>query len=107
MARARREVWLDRVERWRASGLSTREFAAHIGVNANTLASWRWKLRRSGAEEALGAPVPLQFVEVRATEPAGTEAHLEVVLRHGQVVRVPRDFDETALRRLVDLLERR
>jgi transposase-like protein len=45
MARDTREVWAKRVERLADSGLSAKEFAAEIGVNANTLAGWKWRLR--------------------------------------------------------------
>ncbi|HTP26949.1 MAG TPA: hypothetical protein VMK12_15010 [Anaeromyxobacteraceae bacterium] len=52
MTRDTREVWAKRVERLADSGLTAREFAAEIGVNANTLAGWRWRLRsREGGEE--------------------------------------------------------
>ena len=33
------------MERLADSGLTAKEFAAEIGVNANTLAGWRWRLR--------------------------------------------------------------
>jgi len=107
MARARREVWTNRVERWLASGLSAREFAAHIGVNANTLANWRWKLRESAAPETASAPTTMAFVEVPRGGVSTREERIELVVARGQVVRVPVDFDEGVLVRLLDVLERR
>ena len=44
MARDAREVWAKRVEQLADSGLTAKEFAAEIGVNANTLAGWKWRL---------------------------------------------------------------
>jgi DNA-binding transcriptional regulator YiaG len=44
MAREPREVWEKRVARWRESGLKAKEFACEVGVNANTLAHWAWRL---------------------------------------------------------------
>ena len=49
MTRENREVWAKRVERLGDSGLTAKEFAAEIGVNANTLAGWRWRLGSRGS----------------------------------------------------------
>ena len=60
-------IWKKRVEGWRASGESCKAYAARIGVNPNTLAGWRWKLkpRSPGTKAANGAAVgELGFVEV-------------------------------------------
>jgi transposase-like protein len=52
MTRENREVWAKRVERLGDSGLTAKEFAAEIGVNANTLAGWKWRLgSREGGDE--------------------------------------------------------
>jgi transposase-like protein len=46
---------MKRVERLADSGLTAKEFAAEIGVNANTLAGWRWRLRsREDGDERRG-----------------------------------------------------
>ena len=37
MARATREMWAKRVERWADSELTAKEFAAEVGINAGTL----------------------------------------------------------------------
>jgi len=37
MARETREVWVKRVERFRDSGLTLKEFAAEVGVNAHAV----------------------------------------------------------------------
>ena len=123
MAREGREVWAKRVERWRDSGLTLREFAAEVGVNANTLAGWRWRLgpKVAGNERRAerGAPA---FVEVVAAPAGSTRSGargrrfaaasggsepLEVVLRSGYRIRVPAEFDPGALRRVLDALEAR
>ena len=38
--RANRQEWQKRVDRWRASGLTAKEFAAEMGINAGTLQFW-------------------------------------------------------------------
>jgi hypothetical protein len=120
MTREGREVWAKRVERWRDSGLTLKEFAAEIGVNANTLAGWRWRLSSREAVAPVAerrVPAFLEIVapveEHDADEGSATAAAapgvepLEVVLRSGHLVRVPATFDEGALRRVVAVLEAR
>jgi len=114
MRTEQREVWVQRVRRLGESGLSAKEFAREIGVNAHTLAGWRWRLRREAAEGAtvVAAPAPkARFVEVApATSPAPAGARpsgepFEVVLLSGARIRVPAMFDSASLRALVAALE--
>ncbi len=101
------------MEQWQGSGLTAQEFASQLGVNANTLANWRYKLKRErrAAEEAKtgGGGEPVAFVEItdQLGVAASKEDRLEVVLAGGRVVRVPPAFDAATLRRLVDVLEGR
>jgi transposase-like protein len=118
MERESREVWAKRVERLADSGLTLKEFAAEIGVNANTLAGWRWRIQNEAKRAAAGArPSSPAFLEIVAAprEEAGSE-HIEtparergepfeLVLRGGHRVRIPLHFDPGALRRLVHALE--
>ncbi len=119
MARETREVWVKRVARWRDSGLTLKEFAAEVGVNANTLAGWRWRLRAADGGEVRGTSEPPSFLEIvapseaaeRSAAPASAKQPaaepFELILSGGQRVRVPVQFDGRALRRLVDALEAR
>lgn len=122
MARETRQVWAKRVERWIDSGLTAREFAAEIGVNPNTLASWRWRLGEEAgppARQGPGTAVP-PFVEVitgttSGGEPAAAEVEvapsgpepLELVLVGGHRLRIPVYFDPGSLRRVLAALEAR
>jgi hypothetical protein len=45
MAREKRQVWIKRVERWRETGLTAREFAAEVGIDPMALSRWSWRLR--------------------------------------------------------------
>jgi hypothetical protein len=49
MAKTTSAEWAKRVERWQDSGLTAKEFAAELNVNAGTLAYWKYKLRRKSA----------------------------------------------------------
>ena len=53
MARASRADWAKRVERWKDSGLTAKEFAAETGLNASTLSYWKWRL---GVEQCSDKP---------------------------------------------------
>ena len=49
MARASREVWIERIERWRDSGLGAKEFAEQVGVEVDRLRHWKWRLAKEDA----------------------------------------------------------
>ncbi len=114
MGREPRAVWEKRIERWRDSGLTAKEFAVEIGVEVGRRRYWEWHLtktghgavRRSagGAGTATREPwraemAAIPFVEVAA--PAPSEEPIELVAASGLRVRVPARFDEEALRRIL------
>lgn len=84
------EQWRQIVGRWRASGQSAREFAAHEGVVAGTLSWWGNRLKtevphRSQAPKAKrSAFAPLRVTS--SSSPGG--GRIEVVTPSGLVVRV-------------------
>src|ERR1700691_5787790 len=117
MDRESRETWAKRVERWRDSGLTAKEYAAAVGINAQSLAWWKWRLsstaaapkaalrpRREARRLAPPAAPPLTFVEMTA---AVTAEPMEVVLPSSIRIRVPSAFDAAALSRLLEVLDAR
>ena len=119
-----REQWAKRVERWKDSGLSAKEFAAELGINERSLSWWRWQLskgettapserrRRRRRSQPTSAAItkpatitPLTFVEMTAI-PITKDA-LEVILPTTVRICVRAGFDEGTLGRLLDVLERR
>jgi hypothetical protein len=118
-SRVAREEWAKRVERWRDSGLPCAEFAAELGINPRTLTYWRyilrkeargekrtWPRRKPAASKTPRAPaavaVTAPFIEVQAATRA---SQFELELRSGRRLSVARDFDASALRRLLEVLE--
>ncbi|MCB9705162.1 MAG: helix-turn-helix domain-containing protein [Myxococcales bacterium] len=113
-------LWQRRVAGWAESGMSCKEYAEQLGVNPNTLAGWRHKLRRRGLVTRPSGPSAiaaaddevageLGFVDVTrelaaalALEPGVIE--LEV---GGAVVRLRGQVDAEALGRVLDVLEGR
>ena len=108
-AREMRQV----LKRWARSGLTQREFGDREGIPASTLGWWAHVFRhgeaaqkprrRPAGRRAFEAP---SFVEVKlAAEPPCAVAPLEVVVRTGQVIRVPAEFSAATLRAVVAALE--
>jgi transposase-like protein len=120
-----REVWAKRVARWRESGLTAKEFAADMGVNAHTLSHWAWQLGAAGDQAAdrhrrttTKRPAPAKWVEVisrdhgnggspPAAAASARSSSFELVLAGGRRLRVPPDFDSEALGRLLTVVDAR
>jgi hypothetical protein len=104
------EVWRERVERWKASGLQAKEFAAAENLSPRSLSWWQWQLQRRSEVPATkkrtrrakkrAASMSFVPVVVRAAE----AAPMEIVLPGEIRVRIDVDFDEATLLRLVRTL---
>jgi len=113
MARARtgRDEWQKRVQRWKDSGLTAREFAAETGINAGTLQFWRYKLKQGIRPAARTKRKPssneilASLVEVPAPVAAADDRCFEIELGNGRRVRVGSGFDAETLRSLIAVLE--
>ena len=100
-----REFWLGVVADQASTGESTRAICERLGLNANTLNWWRWRLRQEESREFVGAPAA-QFLPVRLVgEPVALEAPLEIVVSGGRTIRVPRGFPQQQLAEIVATLE--
>lgn len=105
-ARDSAPVWRERVDRWKQSGKTAREFAKVEGIRPETLAWWKWRLQRQDAAFQGDITTPtLLPVQVSGAEPELGASSIELVLAEGRVVvRVGPEFDERTLRRVVDAL---
>jgi hypothetical protein len=92
--------WRGRLESWDASGLSLRAFAMREGLNLHSLG--RWKKRLRGVATPATAFASVVFNGSSSTQ----QGAFELVVRDGMSLRIPADFDETTLARLVSLLGR-
>lgn len=106
--RANRDEWQKRVDRWKDSGLTAKEFAAETGINAGTLAFWRYKLKRPAPEHrrrrSSAMSILSSIVEVRPAV-ATAESRFEIEFGNGRRLRVPAAFDASALKTLLAVLE--
>jgi transposase len=113
MARARldRDEWRRRVERWKDSGLTAKEFAAKTGLNAGTLQFWQCKLKRGERPARSARPKPPEhailssLVEVHVPTTTVVDHRFEIELGNGRRVRVTAGFEPAALKALLILLE--
>ncbi|OGQ80198.1 MAG: hypothetical protein A2289_13345 [Deltaproteobacteria bacterium RIFOXYA12_FULL_58_15] len=126
MQRASAADWTKRVERWKDSGLTAKEFAAEMGFKASTLTYWSSKLRRAAGSNgnaqsrvnfakrwaespARGSSAPPasapKLVELPVAQVVSLAPMLELVLQGDVRVRVPADFDEQTLVRLMRVVE--
>ncbi len=89
------------LEEQRSSGLSIAKFARSKGVKPWSLYNAQARERRLSA----GRRKP-QLTEVRVVDAAdsGPSPKIELALPSGIAIRVARDFDEVALRRLLGVL---
>lgn len=110
------ERWSRHVATWAASGLSCKAYAAKARVNPNTLAGWRWKLRRStpptGTARELRDPKQgcepsfLEVTEQLAATLAQEVGVIELDVRGG-LVRVRGPVDAGALATVLSAMEGR
>ncbi len=102
MARSTRgeaeKKWRAHVEAWASSGLSVRAFALREGLNVGSLSAWRRRLQSAGEEAPSFIPVVLGASASRRPEA------LELVVGEGPVLRIPAEFDEATLARVVRAL---
>jgi transposase len=112
------ESWSKRVEEWRASGLTAKEFSGRHGVSLSGLRNWSYRLRAAErAEEEVSEARPVKLVPVtvkpkaEAAPPSPSEAEspkpaliLEV---GGARLSVPTGFDRGTLRAVLDVLGER
>ena len=109
-SRVGRAEWQKRIERWKDSGLSAEQFAAELGINAGTLRYWKYSFDKAARPPAAPktASVPAKAsdpVEVRPV--VAPAAVFELELGSGRRLRIPAQFEATALERLLAVLERR
>ena len=116
----RARCWWERIQAWRASGLTQAKFCEQEGLYSRTMSRWKTRLcdfRVSPAVESQdlngqsGESIEFIPVQVVGREPprhgaGGSGAPwFEIVLANERKVRVPPDFDRDSLRRLLDTLE--
>ena len=87
---------------WKESGESAIGFASRLGVSTQTL--YRWRAILEGVPRTARSASLAKIVEVRPAKLPG-EDRFEVRLTDGRSVGVPTSFDETALARLLRVLE--
>ncbi len=94
---ALRQLWHQRLQRFRHSGLSIADFCDRERISVASFYAWKRRLHAAPAGATPG------FVPVRLV-PSANHAPVELVLPSGFVLRLNCDTDLTWLRQLLDLL---
>ena len=92
------------LEAWKRSGVGIEKFARSRGLVPQRLWWWKKKLGFGRAASPGPALVAVRVTEGRAEVRRGEP--VTVLLRSGHMIKVGRDFDESAFARVVALLER-
>jgi hypothetical protein len=90
--------WGAHLEAWDTSGVSLSAFATREGLNVRSLYRWKTVLRGAPPREMSFAPV------VVTGGPSPRREGFELALPDGVVLRIPSDFDEATLGRIVRAL---
>lgn len=101
-------TWAARIETWRQSGKSQREFCEERGIPLSTFQWWRKRLREQTEQDREDPG----FVEValrpRQSLQGGSTVASPVVVAVGSYrVEIAGAFDSTTLETILDVLERR
>jgi transposase len=103
--RRSRDKWHAHVVAWKRSGQSGADYARRHGLNANTLAWWRWQLGRERSEPSQELERPmLTLVPVTTLAQEPSRAPIELGLPDGIVVRVSDHADPERVACLVRAL---
>ena len=104
------DEWRNTVARWRASGLTAREFGALHGISKKQLQNWAYRLgQRAKRKEGSTTPAVRLLRVVRSaktSKPVRTEVRSGIRLSlAGAAVDVEPGFDEATLRRLIVVIK--
>jgi transposase len=99
-ARAKAELWRERIAEQESSGVSVRQFCEERGLSLWSFYDWRKRLRESGL-------VRFALVDRRLQREQGAgNSELEVVFATGERLRIRTGVDGATLRTVVEALRR-
>ena len=111
-ARRSRDEWVAEVRQWRASGLSSVQYASQRGLKSGTLLWWSRRVDAAERPQAQGTTAQVSFVPVRVRQDSPdtrASAHatgsIEIILSNGRRVRVTGEVDNDDLARVLDAAE--
>lgn len=104
--------WAELIERWKASGLGSAQFAEREGLKRGTLLWWSYELRRrarrdagSGGQSGTTRPMFARVHVAQDSRHASEDSCLEVLAHGGRTVRVQGAVDPEALRTVLQVVE--
>ena len=103
---SRAVYWQNHISQWSESGLTQAEYCRRNKISAAAFNWWKRHLRKKSKTQK-DSSTPMQFVEVHGVPPIHSDRGetYEVVLSRGRAIKVGRDFDSDALKRLITAVE--
>ena len=104
---AKERFWRDHVRRWRASGLTIRDYCSRHQLSEPSFYGWRQTLSERGLDAGAHAVAPaVTFAPVQVqTDLLVAAVVLELVLANGRLLRIPPGIDLGQLRDVLAVLE--
>ena len=107
---AKKQFWRNMIRKWEQSKKSARAFCIERGLVATKFYCWRRTIAKHNATYAASRRCDNSSDQVPAFVPVGVKppaasGTLEVVVGSGRVIRMPTEFDASALRRLLAVVE--
>jgi hypothetical protein len=90
----KRSLWEKHIDNWDKSGLSQRAYCDKQKLNLGTFTYWRKQLRRDEQQNS--------FVEIGKSQES---TYFELKTKSGTTIRVPPNFNENELTRLLQVVQ--
>lgn len=96
----KRQLWSDRIESWKQSGLSQRAYCEQHQLALGTFSNWRSHLKKQVAGDQTGKP---QFLPVTLQQSRHATLVLKINNRHS--IEISSDFDPDLLSKVVQAVQ--
>lgn len=110
----RTQYWRRTIAQWKDSGLTQTEFCRQRKISLPALRWWKWKLAQDESQKWQPAFLPIRIVDAEGREDslstsmpahATSDTVFEIISHQGYLIRIPMNFEQEALVRLLKTLE--
>lgn len=99
MDESKQEIWRKRIEDFRTSGLTQRQYASDLGVRIRTLQYWNTKYGQATEHSS-----EIRWMEVKAAEASRKTAGILLEI-DGVRIAVTEDYSPTLLKSVIQILK--
>ena len=97
-----RQRWRDRINTWKDSGQSQKEFCKAHHLSFASFRRWRGIFKAEAAEGVIATAEPVRFLPVRVHEP--TYTNLTIHIQDDWRIEISKGFDPQLLRQVLQML---